>query len=482
MNRLFFTSLLLLFVGLSSLNAQWESISSLSHQESFLIKFNSVFKDIQAGESWQDYRTRLQQTAKIPGQLGPGSVAGDPFYALDLKFLELPDALEGPENLGIRYMLKFYPNDLQLEGKKWIGLSDFDKFKIFGSMNEFAKRRLQKETKEKLLADAKKIKLPKRVQLEFDGGLMPYNFDKESFELRSYFIQFFDMKEALSDIRLPISIKEDFGYAFKESFWMDMKPTEAEALRNKVVAGRADSPKVKAKLYLTIKEALRSKPVYINTGNSVYSVFYPNLYSLDSIVFNLTQKDKVIQRLYATEDLPQPQGGSMSTTAAGSSSRKTNTSLPFLRFAPGSKAPVIQYSGVASNMNGSLHEVGTIQLKLLYKHYQNGMDHSLNPVPGRTMDIVGNIYFQLKDKGKKLAWQYLGRFEETKKGYRIYTGSDETAKFMKKFGYKDGYFDLIFNEDPEFNTVALLFFEGGKLQFSTTLEPLHKSVKPPFTN
>ena len=149
MNRLFFTSLLLLFVGLSSLNAQWESISSLSHQESFLIKFNSVFKDIQAGESWQDYRTRLQQTAKIPGQLGPGSVAGDPFYALDLKFLELPDALEGPENLGIRYMLKFYPNDLQLEGKKWIGLSDFDKFKIFGSMNEFRQKTVAERDKRK---------------------------------------------------------------------------------------------------------------------------------------------------------------------------------------------------------------------------------------------------------------------------------------------------------------------------------------------
>lgn len=485
--RCFSKTLILILLGLiASMGCiqngfSQKNLSNLSQKEAFLIKFKTIFKDIKAGESWNDYQTRLLNSSRVPGTLGPGARGRDALYLLYTKEMDKYDALREPEDIGIGYMLMYYPNEFKVKGKIFAQMDDFHRFEALNTLDEFQKRRLREEGKQKILEDVAKLKLPKRIYVNCFVQIQPYNFEKESFELRSNFSQFFKLKE---DYTLFIPFPRQDFRKYKQSYTLPMKVDAAEKFRNELKFNATNRPRLQGKLWISIDDELRANPVYLDQGYSVHAIYYPWKYTLDSLEVFLYKGEQVDRKIAVYDQFES--ASKQRTSISQNNGRRTNRTsaasgkdFSFMRYHAGERSlKYVQYAGTAMNLPESIHQVGEIQLRLLYQTYESPDDRSLRPLPGNR--LIGNIYFKLKDK-RHLAWQRIDAHEslEDNKGYKVQLGVQDGTKAMTKVGYQNSYVDIIYQEDH--SLIVNLYDKNGTLQFTSRLEPLAKNKKPPFT-
>jgi len=311
----FFSVFLLLSLFAVSTSFGQADETNLTRQQAYLLKWKSIFRDLQPGEDWDKYIERMQGGEKTPGTLGPGATLGDPRQFLitsEMKKYDFNPYEVSRYAIAEGYLLTFDPDWFMNGNGEFTDLSEFDRVQKLRLTNEFDKRKRTEAARKQLLADVKSIHLPKNFYVKpLNTNLMPYDFDKNSFELRIGLTQLFEIKEGEIGY-IPLSVQQDFRN-LEFTFEIPMEADQAEKLSKEIQSNNMSERKeLKSTLWITRFDELRSTPVYIDMKNDYginqYFSFYPWKYRFDSLTVDLYHQKKWECRIFQTTDLPQPPG------------------------------------------------------------------------------------------------------------------------------------------------------------------------------
>ncbi len=450
-----------------------EQLSDLSLQDAYLLKVASYINDdLTAEDDWQAYFDQLWGSIKAPSYLGPDGILFNPMGLLstyEKTEMGLDPYRRYYENFPIGYLIQFYP-------EQYAGNTEH-------RTNEFAARRLQLEGKKKLLEDIKQLPFDEANYLYANASLGAYDFEAKAFPV-DLNIQFLGLTDLNYNFYIPLFFDEDYKEQLA-NLHLKLPETAAEDLVKKLTSNTSPIYEINSKIVFTIHPEKAQQPIVKHNVRNISQnyAFFPWKYSINHIDLELHRRDaqgnlEFVELLHRYDDLQLPE-----TASAKSTEKKTSVSpapYPFLKlFAGDATRPYIDYTGNAINQAGSIHEVNRVQLRLNYLTYQDHAQYEFRELEPENM--IGFLYFELGDKSNRLAWQRLYTYEPLPKqnGYRVTIGVNPQSKTIKKAGYKNGYFNMIFQEDHSVS--IMLYDEKNVPQFFAVLNPLDKNAAPPFT-
>lgn len=179
--------------------------SSLSPKQVYLLRFKSIFYDLEPGDDWVAYRKGLART-RLPAALGPNAESGDPTDAL----LSLP-LPAGFENIGdespfevdefpLVYLATFHPRRLRPQKLLQLDAS--------------AKERLLPKARRRLWRDASRLSGRKRRFVWGSATLGQYDQEQRILPVKVNFDERFGFH---SNVAIPLPVPEDYADFFARS-------------------------------------------------------------------------------------------------------------------------------------------------------------------------------------------------------------------------------------------------------------------------